>query len=1007
MPVCPSCGRENPEEARFCNGCGAPLAPPVRPREARKTVTVLFCDVTGSTALGERLDPESLRALLARYFERMKGIVERHGGTVEKFIGDAVMAVFGVPVVHEDDALRALRAAAEMRSAFPELGIEGRIGVSTGEVVTGTEERLATGDAVNVAARLQQAAQPGEVLIAEGTRLLARDAVDVESVEPLPLKGKAEPVPASRLVRVREGAEAFARRLDSPMVGRERERRLLRQAFDRAVEDRACQLFTILGPAGIGKSRLVLNLAAAVEGEATIVGGRCLPYGEGITYWPLLEVLDGLGRELEIVTPEETAWAARKLFEESAAERPLVLVFDDVHWAEPTFLDLVEHVADLSRDAPILLVCVARPELLDARPAWGGGKLNATAILLEPLGPEEVAKLIDNLAAELGDAARARIAEAAEGNPLFVEEMLAMVGEEGGELEVPPTIQALLAARLDRLDPRERDVLGRASIEGKVFHVGAVTALAPEDLRPEVRGHLLSLVRKELIRPDRSALPGEDAFRFRHLLIRDAAYQSLPKQARAELHERFADWLERAVQDGAAEHEAILGYHLEQAYRYRAELGAVDERAIRLARRAGRLLGAAGRQAFSRGDMPATASLLGRAEELLPRDGPDRLALLPDLGDALVEGGELARGRELLDRAVEEAAAAGQRAVEARAILIRWSFRISADPEGATEQARAEVERLLPELEELGDDLALAQAWRLKGLVHLMACRFAELGEAEENALVHARRAGDRRQEADALFWLMAAYDFGPLPADEAVARCEGLLDAAAANPIAEGGALAHLAMLKAKRGAFDEARSLFRRALDRYGELGTELQRGGMSMAFGWIEILAGTPEAAEPVLREGYERLGKIGEQSYRSTLAAVYADVVYRQGRYEEAEELTRASEELAARDDLASQIGWRSVRAKVLARRGELAEAERLGRAAVEIASRTDGLEWWAGALADLGEVLRLAGRPNDAAEQLEEALRLYERKGVLPAAERIRAQLAELELARSSSEALRG
>jgi tetratricopeptide (TPR) repeat protein len=574
--------------------------------------------------------------------------------------------------------------------------------------------------------------------------------------------------------------------------------------------------------------------------------------------------------------------------------------------------------------------------------------------------------------------------------------MLAMVVEDGrGDLEVPPTIHALLEARLDRLDPPERDLLGRASVEGKLFHAGAVSTLAPEELRPEVTRRLLGLVRKELIRPDRPEFTGEDAFRFRHLLIRDAAYQSLPKQERAELHERFADWLERVARDSAEEYEAIVGYHLEQAYRFRAELGALDERAVELGRRAGRLLAAAGRRALSRADMPAAANLLGRAEDLLARGNPERLALLPDLGDALFEGGELVRAGEVLDEAIAEASAAGEKAVEARATILRSFLRISADPEGATEQAQAEVERLLPELEELGDELALAEAWRLKGLVHLMACRFAELGVAEEQALEHARRAGDRRQEADALFWVMAAYDFGPAPVDEAVARCEALLEAAAGNLLAEAGALGHLSMLKAKRGDFDEARSLFRRALEIYDELGMEVQWGGLSMAAGWIEILAGTPEAAEPVLREGHERLGKIGEQSYRSTLAVVLADVVYRQGRYDEAEELTRVSEELAARDDLASQIGWRSVRAKVLAQRGEFVEAERLGRDAVEIAARTDGLDWWGDALADLGEVLRLAGRPADAAEQLEAALRLYEQKGVLPKIECTRALLAEL------------
>jgi predicted ATPase/class 3 adenylate cyclase len=961
----------------------------------RKTVTVLFCDVVGSTALGEAVDPEALRALLARYFERMKAIVEHHGGTVEKFIGDAVMAVFGVPVVHEDDALRAARAALEMRAAFADLDIEGRIGVNTGEVVTGTEERLATGDAVNVAARLQQAAQPGEILIGEATRRLARDAVEVEPVDPLAAKGKSEPLQAFRLVGVLQGAEPFARRLDSPLVGRMRERRLLREAFERSRDERACSLFTILGPAGIGKSRLVRDLLDSVESEATIVVGRCLSYGEGITYWPLLEVLARLDRELWIGTPEETAWAARKLLEEVAVERPLVAVFDDVQWAEPTFLDLIEHIADLSRDAPILLLCVARPELLDARPAWGGGKLNATTILLEPLGTDDVAALIENLGGDLDAARRARIAEAAEGNPLFAEEMLAMVAGNGEAPAVPPTIQALLAARLDRLDQPERDVLGRASVEGKVFHLGALSTLAPDELRPAVTGHLLGLVRKELIRPDRSVFAGDDAFRFRHLLIRDAAYQSLPKAERADLHERFAGWLERVVGEELPEHEALVGYHLEQAHRYLNELGRTDEDATELGRRAAEFLAAAGRRAFFRLDMPAAANLLERAERLYPREDPARLALLPRLADALLQRGELARAGDVVERAIVEAAAAGEKAVEANATVMRSFVRIAADPEGATVEGRTEVERLLPELEQLGDSTALAQAWRLMGQIHVMGNRFAEMAVAQERALDHARRAGDPRQEGDALQWLLLAYNFGPTPIEDALVKTQELSEAARGNPVAEVGVVGHLALIKAKLGEFDEARSLLRRALDQCDELGLELIWGGFSMAAGWMEILSGTPEAAEPVLWEGYERLGKIGERSYRSTLAAVLADVLYRQGRYDEAEELTRVSEELAARDDVASQAGWRAVRAKVLARRREFGEAEDLAAAASELAARTDHLDWRGGILVDHAEVLRLAGRPQEASEQLEHALRLFEQKGVVPEIERTRALLAQL------------
>ncbi|MBA3364186.1 MAG: AAA family ATPase, partial [Actinobacteria bacterium] len=418
MPICPACERETPPDFRFCANCGAELPPSPRPREVRKRVTILFCDLAGSTARGEAVDPETLRRAMGRYFEEARAILERHGGRVEKFIGDAVMAVFGLPVANEDDALRAVRAAAELRAAGAPLEMAVRIGVNTGEVVAGQGETLVTGDAVNVAARLEQAAAATEVLIGDETRRLVRDAAEVEAIEPLELKGKSQPVPAYRLVRVVEGAEAFTRRLDSPIVGRERELQRLRDDFRAAVSERTCQLFTLLGSAGVGKSRLVAELLTEVGTQARVLRGRCLPYGEGITYWPLVEVLKQLDADPDDVigsAPTETQLAFRRLLERKAAEQPLVVVLDDLQWAEPVFLDLLEHVADLSRGAPIFLLCVARPELLDERSAWGGGKLNATTILLEPLREDDVAELVERLVrdAPLDEEARRRIVAAA------------------------------------------------------------------------------------------------------------------------------------------------------------------------------------------------------------------------------------------------------------------------------------------------------------------------------------------------------------------------------------------------------------------------------------------------------------------------------------------------------------------------------------------------------------------------------------------------------------------
>jgi class 3 adenylate cyclase len=569
VTACPACGKELPGEFPFCPYCTAALTGDGR--EQRKTVTVVFCDVTGSTALGESTDPEALRALLARYFDCMRGIVESHGGTVEKFIGDAVMAVFGVPQVHEDDAVRACRAAVEMREALPALGVQARIGVNTGLVVTGTAERLATGDAVNVAARLEQAAAPGAILIGEETLRLVRDSVDVESVEPLALKGKAEPVPAFRLESVRAEPE---RGHGTPFVGRALESAALARVWERARGESRCELVTVVGEPGVGKSRLVGEVLGSLDER--VVRGRCLPYGEGITYWPVVEVvkqLDALpgdplaaaavgsllGESDHGASSDQIAWAFRKLLEEQA---PLIAVFDDIQWGEETFLDLIEATALMSQGAPMLLLCMARPELLERRPSWPG------VVRLEPLGAEDAQTLIGSeVSAELAE----RIAHAAGGNPLFISEMLAMSGERA-DVDVPPTLKALLAARVDQLDEAERLVLERGAVEGEVFHRGAVQALATDE---QVTAPLTALVRHELIRPDRALFPGEDGFRFRHLLIRDAAYDALPKSVRSELHARFADWL---VERGAeiVELDEIAGYHLEQAVRYKAELGRED-----------------------------------------------------------------------------------------------------------------------------------------------------------------------------------------------------------------------------------------------------------------------------------------------------------------------------------------------------------------------------------------------------------------------------------------------
>ncbi len=998
MPICTSCGRDSTDGFAFCPHCGTPIARPEQSDEQRKVVTVLFCDVTGSTELGEQLDAEALRNLLGRYFERMKSIVERHGGTVEKFIGDAVMAVFGVPVVHEDDALRALRAAVEMRDALPELGIQGRIGVKTGEVVTGTEERLVTGDAVNVAARLEQAAAPGEILIGEETYRLVREAVAVESVGALDLKGKAEPIPAYRLLSVRD-AEDLQRRFGAPMVGREPERRLLADAWERVVSERACHLVTLIGAAGVGKSRLAAEFLASLGG-VLVVRGRCLPYGEGITYWPVVEVvkelpevtldpaaartIEALVGERETVTSsEEIAWAFRKLLEAVAVETPLVCVFDDLQWGEETFLDLVDHVAVLSRDAPILLLCMARPDLLDRRAGWASGKFNAANVLLEPLGPAETDSLIDSLAS-VDEDLRERIRDAADGNPLFVEEMVAMVRESSnGDVTVPPTIHALLAARLDQLDVMERNVLQRGSVEGRVFHRGTIQALAPDE--PESVARLTALVRKELVRPDQPQLPGEDAFRFRHLLLRDAAYGALPKSARADLHERFAAWLAHHGA-GLVELDEILGYHLEQSAQYREELGSSD---LDLCVSAAEPLAAAGRRAALRGDVNGTVNLLERALRL--RAGLEHDLLLElDLADALFLSGRLADAEALLGEAANRAENGGDARAALLARVVRGQFAFQIDPGGKGAELRALADEALPVFEAAGDERGLMYAWIAIGHVEHVRCQFDLRNAAFQRALDAATQLGDERSAQTLVGAIGPGYLFGAEAVADALRWCESLQPEQAARPAQLG----VRACLDAMEGRFDEARALLVEMRVRYEELGQSVRTILQRWYSAYVETRAGNPQGAEEVLRESCELLEGMGDRGWLSTFAANLGHVLCSLGSYDDAEEWGAKSRELGGSDDIVTQMLWRQVLARVHAHRGEPAEAERLAREAVAYGEQTDMLVNRGVAQLDLAEALEPAA-PAEAAVQVRTALELFDRKGDLAMAEQARARLERL------------
>jgi class 3 adenylate cyclase/tetratricopeptide (TPR) repeat protein len=1018
MSRCENCGHFGTKAFKFCPECGSPAA--AAAREERKTVTVLFCDVVGSTQLGERLDPESLRSVLSRYFETVRAVVERHGGSVEKFIGDAVMAIFGVPILHEDDAMRAVRAAAELRRALEPLNEElvrsygttlaTRMGINTGQVVTGTEERLATGDAVNVAARLEQSAGRDEILLGAATFTRVRDGVVVEALPWRELKGKRRPMRVWRLCGVLD--DPVERLSTVPMVGRGGELRDLRGVFEQVVRTRSCRLVTVVGAAGVGKSRLVAEFLASLDGAA-VLQGRCLPYGDGITYRPVVEVvrqleppLDELvpdrrvlavlrgilGSDRDVSSTEEIAWAFRKLLEAVASERPVVCVLDDVNWGEETFLDLVEQVAALARDVPLLVVCMARPELLDRRPGWGGGALNATNVLLGPLSDEEADTLIEEL---LGDAPlkptlRARIRAAAEGNPLFVEEMIAMLRDApDGEIAVPATIQALLATRLDQLDASERSVLECGAVEGRVFHHGAVKRLALGEL--QLGTVLASLVRKELVQPDLPQLPGEDAYRFRHVLIRDAAYDALPKASRAKLHERLARWLEERSTD-VIEADELVGYHLEQAHRYRLELAPGDALALPLAARAGKLLSSAGGRALSRNDVGAALNLFERALTLRSDDDP-AVALRLDLAEVLFLSGQVAEAAVVADEAADRAATAGDEAGRLRARLT--SARITAltprdEPAGQvpTDALLALAARARPVFAGAGDDIALTEAWVASAWAELIRCRWAAMLEAVEQALEHAHRASYARWERELPVWKGTALFYGPTPVHEVLRWHE---QEQPQHVIA----LRQHGVLEAMRGRFDEARALLAAGDAAAEELGQTiwLAVGGMTE---WeVEMLADDASAAERSVRTSCGLLEELGDTGYRSTATGRLAESLYALGRFDEAERESRVAEKLTGPDDLVSQALWRQVRAKVLARAGHHAEAEQLARNAISLVEQTDMLDSLAHGVADLAEILTLAGGVDDAEQKLRHAQTLFERKGNAVLAAKAHADLTAL------------
>ncbi|HUG30301.1 MAG TPA: adenylate/guanylate cyclase domain-containing protein [Candidatus Limnocylindria bacterium] len=1055
MRICPGCGEQSPDRMRFCNVCGAALATTAA-RESRRTVTIVFAMPKVHSLTGEVPSPETMRTVMSTYFEGMRGALERHGGTVEKFIGDAVMAVFGLPVRHEDDAVRAIRAASDMQAALDALnprfrsesGLElsNHIGVNSGEVIAGdasTAQRMVTGDAVNTAARLEQAAGSGEIVLGDLTYRLARDQIEVEFMAPLNLKGKAEPVPAYRLVRVAAQTAAEPSH-GTPFVGREVEMARLSGALDDAISSRAARMITVVGDAGVGKSRLIREFAGAAAEQARLVRGRCLPYGDGITFWPLAEVvreaagitsedsprlatrridrlLERAGAEGREAIVERVAaainlnaaqfpvaelmWGGRRFLETIAANSPLVMLVDDLHWAEPTFLEFLDHLLETVEGASILVLGSARHEIAERHTDWSAGH-EAMLVNLQPLSESDAGRIVEELLGSLEATVRERIARAAEGNPLYVEQIVSMLVETGaiergiegwvaragsGELQIPPTVQALVAARLDALKAEERAVIDPASVIGLSFPMDAVAELVDEPVRPRLGDDLDLLVAKQLVR----RLAEEDViYRFGHQIIRDTAYGSLLKRSRAILHEQFVTWAERVNRERGREleFEEILGFHLEQAYQYRMSLGVIDEAARSVADRAAEKLSSAGRRALARGDVPAAAGLMRRAVDLLAPTDPKRLDLIPDLADAFLSLSRFPDAISELDSGLEAAREAGDQKAEARIQVGRMVtdlFSGEASERGGQLEAAT---TLLATLTELGDEGGIARAWRFLLFVHGNAGRYDDVAHAAEQLMEHAARAGEDRLERRGAAVYAGAAAFGSTPVPQAIKRCESVAERVQGDRRSEAIVFGALAHLHAMAGDFELARTMYRREREYLEVLGPSRELASTSLDSARVELLAGDLTAAERELRRDDAELEALGERYFRSTVVGLLAKVLWLRGELAEAERLCALAEEIADPEDVDTQVLWRLTRSRLLAST-DPDQARAVAATAVEMADGTVGLVLRGDAWRNQAELLAGLGDDAGAEASFREALRLYEQKGSVVSAEMVRAHLA--------------
>ncbi len=1007
--------RQDPVPSRRSTTSGVPLA--------RKPVTVLCVALQMETDSGTALDPEA-REVVSEYSESgLAAVLERYGGKLATSAGERLMGVFGVASLHEDDALRAVRASLEARDALnAEAGIllrrhgaslTYRFGLATGEALVGGSGPLGfAGDVDTRAVMLATAAEPGQILISQQTQQLAAAAIETESADP------------DRFIlrSAHAGARPLALRFDAPLVGRDEEMRRLQAAYVRAARERVTITVTVIGEAGLGKTRLVHEIAGRLGCEVKVLTGRCLPYGEGITFWPLRELVLqagaghgsaetieallegeadaasvaqrlhhalGSGNEGSSSDAAEIFWAARRFLEALARSQPLLIVFEDLHWAEPTFLDLVESLALQPGRSPIVLVCVARPELLEQRPAWAAEADRAVRIELTPLGEDPAAALLDALAGDqrIPASTRARLIDTAGGNPLYLEQLAVSLSEQT-ESEtrpvLPPTIQALLAARLHRLGPGASSVLARAAIVGKYFGVPEVRELLPPEACDPLNRNLQVLAAKGLVQQGGTGTTPLEQYSFRHILIQQAAYRAIPKSLRAELHHRFADWLEYVSQQPLPQRAEILGYHLEQSVRYWSELRPAETQTAELSRRAAAHLETAGCAAYDRGDALAAVHLLDRAAALLPRDDPAAGRLCASLGAALTEAGQLEKAKATLDDAQRIAAANADEGQYAHARVQALLLRLRMDQNDAA----MEITRALPGLRRVfdrnRDDLGICRILQLEAALHWNHARSAAAEDAWQRAAEYARRVNDRRQLTEILSWLASAALWGPTPAPEGIRRCESYLDEVGNHPIGKAVILLHLAGLYAMQDDVTAAHATLGRAKTLLGTLGPTMT-AAVTQPAAFIAMLAGDPATAEMHLRLEYESLQEMGERRYLASTAAKLARAIAAQGqtRYDEATHLIAIGREAAAGEDLGAEALGQGLSARILADRGRHREAVVLARSAAALTAQTDLLSERAEILLDLAHVLAAAGRVPDARAAATQAVDLYQRKGNRP------------------------